>query len=263
MKQSPIITLLTDFGHEGGFVSALKGVILGINRNAQIVDMSHEIGPQDIFDGAFTFLVNYKHFPKDTIHVGVVDPGVGSRRKLLCAQTPSGTFVVPDNGLVSPILEREKNAEVYELANPKLFLPVVSNTFHGRDKLAPAAAHLSKGFPIKQVGPKVSSWQKVDLGLARVESKKITGQVIHADRFGNLITNISGDDVKRLGPLETLSVRVKGKTIPRMVKFFSEVRPGDLLVLVGSSNFVEVACNLGSAAERLKVTRGEKVEILA
>ncbi|MBI4971606.1 MAG: SAM-dependent chlorinase/fluorinase [Candidatus Omnitrophica bacterium] len=261
MKSHRVITLLTDFGNEGGFASALKGVILSINPNVQLVDVCHQIAPQNIFEGAFALFVNYRFFPKDTIHVAVVDPGVGSKRKILCACTPSGIFVGPDNGIFTPILDRERKSEVFEVNNPKLFLTKISNTFHGRDKMAPAAAHLAAGFPLEQVGPRLKSWERIDLPRPKIERSKITGKVISIDRFGNLITNITGDDISCLGNVDSLSVRIKKRVIPKMVRYFGEAEKGEILAIVGSSNFVEIAQNMGSAARFLKTKIGEIVEV--
>ena len=261
MKSRPVITLLTDFGHEGGFAAALKGVILSINPDVQCVDITHQIGPQNVFEGAFTLFVNYRFFPKGTIHVAVVDPGVGSHRKILCVRTPSGIFIGPDNGIFTPILDREKKAEVYEMINPRLFLPVISNTFHGRDKMAPAAAHLSKKFPIKKVGPRLKNWKKINFDRPRIQKNGIQGRVISIDRFGNLITNITGHDLDCLGAQKNLSVCIKDRSISKIARFFSEVPKGHLLAIVGSSNFVEIARNLGSAAEMLGAKMNDSVEI--
>lgn len=262
MTRSRVITLLTDFGHEGGYVSALKGVILSINPEVHIVDISHEVGPQNVFEGAFTLFVNYRFFPKDTIHVAVVDPGVGSARKLLCARTSSGVFIAPDNGLLTPILDREKDFEIREINNQKLFLPAVSHTFHGRDKMAPAAAHLSRGLAFSKVGPKVSRWKRISFDMPHLNKHHVEGKVISIDRFGNLITNITSEHLFQLGPRESLRVRIKGRQISRVARFFSEVPRGELLALVGSSDFLEISKNLGSAAAALKATLGDPVEIL-
>ncbi|MBI4398662.1 MAG: SAM-dependent chlorinase/fluorinase [Candidatus Omnitrophica bacterium] len=256
-----MITLTTDFGQEGGFPSALKGVILSINPHVYFVDITHSIQPQDVFEASFTLLVNYGYFPKNTIHVAVVDPGVGSERKILCAKTPRGIFVGPDNGLFSPILENEANAAVYEISNSKVFLPQISRTFHGRDKMAPAAAHISKGFPLEKLGPRLVDWKKLLWPKPIFEAGHIKGKVISIDRFGNLITNITGDDTKRIDKVSQVAVRIKGRSIPRMAHFFSEVPPGELLAIVGSSNFVEIAANRSSAVRVLNAKVGEEVII--
>ncbi len=256
-----VITLTTDFGHQGGYVGALKGVIVSINPKVRIVDITHEIGPQNISEGAFTLLVNYRYFPKNTVHVAVVDPGVGSNRKIICAKTPSGVFIGPDNGIFSPILEREGNVEVYEISNPKVFLPVISNTFHGRDKMAPAAAHVSNGFAIEKLGPKLSAWKRTHFDVPVLQKDSISGKIINIDRFGNLITNITGEDIRRIGSQGALSVRIKNKRIPKMVRFFNEVPKGELLAIIGSSNFVEIAKNLGSAQSALKARINDPVKI--
>jgi len=243
-------------------VSALKGVIFSINPHVHIVDIAHQIGPQDVFEAAFTLLVNYRFFPKDTIHVAVVDPGVGSKRRILCAKTSSGIFVGPDNGIFAPILDREKKVEVREVTNSKLFLPIVSNTFHGRDKMAPVAAYLSRGLSVKRVGPQLKLWKKIPFERPKISSSKINGHVISIDRFGNLITNITRDDLLKMGGRDNVTVRIKNHIIPKMVRFFGEVPKGRLLAIVGSSDFVEIAKNLGSAAELLRVKMNDPVEIV-
>lgn len=261
MKKPGIITLTTDFGYEGGFAATLKGVILSINPNVRIVDITHQIAPQDIFQAAFTLLVNYRYFPKNTIHVVVVDPGVGSKRRILCAKTKRGTFVGPDNGVFSPILDREKKVQVYELNNPDFFLSEVSHTFHGRDKMAPAAAHLSLGRSIEKSGPQLERWTRIGFDLPKIEKNKIIGKIISVDRFGNLITNITAGDVNRLGSDDQLLVRIKGHLIPRLVRYFGEVSRGKLLAQIGSSSFLEVAQNMGSAAHKLKAGIGGVVSV--
>jgi len=261
MKQPNIITLLTDFGHEGGYVSVLKGVILNINLLVQIVDISHHVPPQNIHEAAYSLLVNYPFFPKGTIHVVVVDPGVGSRRKLLCAKTSSGIFIAPDNGLLAPVLEQEKTVIVREVTNERFFLPKVSNTFHGRDKMAPCAAFLSRGSGFNLVGPRVKSWKKINLGRCLIQKKSIKGTIIHIDRFGNLVTNVKEENLSHLGDLLSLSVGVCGKKISGLVHFYSEVSRGELLSLIGSTGYVEISRNLGSAAEKLKAKIGDVVEI--
>ncbi len=242
-------------------MSALKGVILSINSHVQIVDITHEVAPQNIFEAAFNLLVNYKYFPSGTIHVAVVDPGVGSSRKIICAKTSAHIFIGPDNGMFSPILDREKKVEVYEISNPELFLPQISNTFHGRDKMAPAAANISRGFPVKKVGSKLQVWKKINLDRPQFKGNSVEGKVISVDSFGNLITNITRDDLSKLNRSNAVIVKIKNKAIPRISRYFGEVPKGHLLSILGSSDFLEIARNLGSAQKLLDASLGEKVVV--
>ena len=186
----PIITLTTDFGAQDWFAGAMKGSILSINPHAHIVDITHCVSPGDIRAGAFSLAASCRFFPEGTIHVAVVDPGVGGGRKAIAVRTPAQFFVGPDNGVLSAALRDQKIEAVHRLENPKYLLSFVSRTFHGRDVFAPVAAHLSLGLPIRKLGPAQADWVRLPFPAIDSGRDRIDGEVVYIDRFGNGITNI-------------------------------------------------------------------------
>lgn len=247
-----IITLTTDFGLSDPFVGIMKGVILGIAPEAHIVDISHEIRSYDIVEGAFLIDSTYRYFPEGTVHVVVVDPGVGSARRPLAASAHGHFFVAPDNGVLSAVLENE----VYHITNRSLFLDAVSQTFHGRDIFSPVAAHLVKGTPIDLVGPRILDFVKKPLPRPRPQGDKLVGSVLRIDKFGNIITNLRLKDLS-----EDFTISVAGLPITRLCSNFSEADPGEFFAIEGSTGFIELALNQGSAADKLKVARGAEIEV--
>ena len=196
MPRSRIITLLSDFGNQDAYVGIMKGVIAGINPLANIIDISHSIPPQDIFNGAYLLYTSYKYFPKGTIHVAVVDPGVGSQRDIVCVETQDHLFLAPNNGLLSFVVQEEKPKGIFRVTNNRYFLPSPSNTFHGRDVFAPVAAHLSLGIKPHQLGVKISKLEQLDIPKPHYKKTgQLEGQIIYIDRFGNLITNITREHI--------------------------------------------------------------------
>jgi len=187
---NPVITLTTDFGMRDGFAGVMKGVILRINPRAVIVDISHDVPAWDVRAGAFVLSSAYRYFPAGSIHVCVIDPGVGSGREILIARTPEYYFLAPDNGLLSPVLDVEQECSVYRISNPEMLLPEISNTFHGRDIFAPAAAHLSINTPVERIGVPFAGARRELFPEPCVEVGRISGEIIYRDSFGNLITNI-------------------------------------------------------------------------
>ncbi|RLC85831.1 MAG: hypothetical protein DRI79_10855, partial [Chloroflexi bacterium] len=190
MRQIPLVTLTTDFGTADGYVGTMKGVILSIAPDAQLVDISHEIAPQNVRQAAYVLYTAYPFFPPHTVHLVVVDPGVGSARRPIALRTPAGYFVGPDNGVFSYVMAREPVEALVELRDPRYRLPQVSHTFHGRDVFAPAAAHLAAGVPITALGPPVLDPVTFPPPCLEITPEGITGEVLHADRFGNVITSI-------------------------------------------------------------------------
>jgi S-adenosylmethionine hydrolase len=242
------ITLLTDFGTADYFVGAMKGVILSINPQAVIADITHEIPAQDVAAGAFTLLAAYNTFPAGTIHVAVVDPGVGSARRPILASAGDHLFVGPDNGIFTYIYDREPSFAVFHITDTKYFRQPVSTTFHGRDIFAPVAAVVSTGVEPSALGPPVPEPVRLSVGRAT--------QIIHIDRFGNLITNITRDLLK-----ESTRLVVNGKVISTFRSFFGE-ELGEIdepFAIWGSAGFLEIAVNRGSAAALLKAKRGDTV----
>ncbi|NUO07589.1 MAG: SAM-dependent chlorinase/fluorinase [Candidatus Brocadia sp.] len=196
MRQSQTITLLTDFGNQDAYVGIMKGVIAGINPLANIIDICHNTPPQDIFHGAYLLYTSYNYFPKGTIHVAVVDPGVGSRRDVVCVETQEHIFLVPDNGILSFVVQKESPKGIFRVTNNRYFLPSPSNTFHGRDVFAPVAAHLSLGIKPRQLGNKINKLEQLDIpGPEYKETGKLEGRIIYIDRFGNLVTNITREHI--------------------------------------------------------------------
>ena len=260
-SSSPLITLITDFGTADYFVGAVKGVILSENPAAQIVDITHDIPAQDIEAAAFTLLAAYKSFPEDTIHVAVVDPGVGSSRKPLLIKAGGQVFVGPDNGIFSYICE-QTSPQVFQITNTKYFRQPVSSTFHGRDIFAPVAAMVSKGIAAEEFGPMITDFVRLKPLAAEVSREgKIKGRVIHIDRFGNCITNISQSEINEQMIAGGASLRIKGKSLTSFRKYFGEEtgNSDEVFCVWGSAGFLEIAALNKSAAELLNVQRGDPV----
>jgi S-adenosylmethionine hydrolase len=255
-----IVTLLSDFGTADAYVGAMKGVLLGVDRDLRLVDLSHEIAPQDVFGGALVLRQAAPFFPAGTVHLAVVDPGVGSAREPIVIETARGCFVGPNNGLLS--LAAPPPRRVHRLEHPAFRLPVVSRTFHGRDVFAPAAAYLATGLPAAALGAALDESQVVQLEVppVRQERGEVRGEVILVDRFGNLVTNVFGDYVAAPRP-EVCEVHIGAATIRGVRRGYFEAGAGELCALVGSSGFLEVAVRDGSAAARLALGRGAAVRV--
>jgi hypothetical protein len=257
-----IISLLTDFGTADYFVGAMKGVILSVNPRAQIVDLTHWIPPQDIEAGAFTLLAAYKSFPSQTIHLGVVDPGVGSARRPLLVSGGGHFFVGPDNGLFGYIFEREPEAIVFHLTREEYFRQPLSRTFHGRDIFAPVAGALSLGAQPEELGEEITDYQR----LAPLAPKSLTdgsleARIIHIDRFGNCITNLTREHLTEEMMAAGARLLIKGHEIKSFRPFFAAeaIEDGELFVIEGSAGFLEIAAYLNSAARLLDAERGQEI----
>lgn len=257
-----IITLTTDFATHDWFVGTMKGVILGIAPHATIVDITHEIPPGDIRAGAFALAASHRFFPKGTVHVAVVDPGVGSERRALAVQTANCFFVGPDNGVLSLALAREKIKSIRHLSNDAFFLKPVSRTFHGRDIFAPVAAHLSRGVAIKKLGPRLEDFVKLDWPRLRFRDGKIEGEIVRVDRFGNLITNIDAENLRVFGD-KPCEVFAKRKRLCPIAPFYGAVRVGRPLAVLGSTGFLEIAINGASAADKFRLRVGDAISLRA
>ncbi len=257
----PIITLLTDFGSHDYFVGAMKGVILSINPQALVVDLTHEIPPQDIEAAAFNLLAVYRSFPAGTVHLGVVDPGVGSSRRPILVSCGGQFFVGPDNGIFSYVCERERDGRVIHLTNERFFRHPVSPTFHGRDVFAPVAAALSKGVKPAEFGEEINdSVQLGSLAPKKVE-RGLEGRVIHIDRFGNCITNLTREYLNDEMIVDGAKLLINDRTINSFKNFFVEEASAqtDLFAIWGSAGFLELAAQNRPAAELLKARRGQLV----
>jgi len=253
-----VITLLTDFGTADGYAGIMHGVILRINPKAIVVDICHDIAPQDVHAAAFVLSTVYPYFPVDAIHVVVVDPGVGGERRALAVRTPHGAFVAPDNGVLSYVFARESNCEIVHLNCPRFWLSPLSDTFHGRDLFAPVAAHLSLGAPLHDLGSALDDPVRFAVAQAQVrEDGSILGQVLHVDRFGNLITNVT----RELLPAEQVRIHIADRHVIGPIKAYALAVDGELLALIGSSGCLEIALRNGSAAEMLELGRGARVVI--
>ncbi|MBI2501609.1 MAG: SAM-dependent chlorinase/fluorinase [Candidatus Latescibacteria bacterium] len=255
----PLITLTSDFGLQDYYVGAMRGAILRLAPEARLVDLSHCIPPQDLLAGAWILRHAATEFPPGTVHLAVVDPGVGSARRPLVLASGGYLWVGPDNGLFSFALQTP-GWRAYEIYHPELRGPRLSSTFHGRDLFAPAAAHLATGFPLESVGPPVSDPVRLEEASPRREEQGLLGQVIHVDRFGNLTTNIPGEAVASWGEGWRLCLGT-GQVLTRLCRTYAEAEPGALLALVGSAGLLEVAVKGGSAARRLRLGRRGEVRL--
>lgn len=259
----PIITLLTDFGTQDYFVGAMKGVILSANPSAEIVDITHEVSPQNIHAAAFNLLAAYKEFPSGTIHVAVVDPGVGSSRRPVLIECADQLLVGPDNGLFSWICQREGRFLARHLTNEQFFKRPTSTTFHGRDVFAPVAAALSKGVSAEEFGPVIDGLVELQsLTPGTNDDGTLAGAIIHIDRFGNCITNLT---TKHLGVASDRRARliVNDHEITCFREFFSAEadNDGSLFMIPGSAGFIEIAAQKSSAAAILKARRGQTIRL--
>ncbi|MDQ3634998.1 MAG: SAM-dependent chlorinase/fluorinase [Acidobacteriota bacterium] len=252
-----IIALLTDFGIKDYFIGAMKGVILSIIKNAEIVDITHEIPPQNIRSASFVLSACYKNFPEKTIFTTVVDPGVGSNRRAILVETENYYFIAPDNGLLNFIFDNEKDFRVFELTVDKFFNKPVSKTFHGRDIFSPAAAHLSNGVKPEEFGAEIKDFifHKTE-SPKRLDENTIEAEIIHADHFGNLITNLKKGDLP-----EKFTLEINGKKIEKLQSFFAEAKAGELFMIFGSADFLEIAANQNSAKRILKAKVGQKIAV--
>jgi S-adenosylmethionine hydrolase len=259
MLRGPI-TLTTDFGTCDHFVGTMKGVILRIAPRVRIVDITHEIAPHDLNEAAFVIAQAWRFFPKGTIHVVVVDPGVGSARRPILCEAEGQFFIAPDNGVLSMIYDASRH-KVRVLSNEKMFLKEVSKTFHGRDVFAPAAAYLAKGLAPAKFGlPIPDPVRNFLLKPTRLSRHDWSGVVLKTDRFGNLITNFHVDDFPDL-PTLPFELRAGLERITRLAGTYAENVPGELFAIIGSSGYVEVVVNQGSAAKTLGVGTGSPVEL--
>jgi S-adenosylmethionine hydrolase len=260
---SGIITLTTDFGTSDLYVGVMKGVILSINPQAQIVDITHAVPPQEVHAAAFLVDSAYGYFPTGTIHLIVVDPGVGSQRRAVACQTEHGGFVCPDNGLLSAILRDEVCYRAVAVENLAYCLPQISNTFHGRDIFAPVAAHLSQGVPLDDLGQPIDDLVRFPIPAPQMTDSEIIGHVLWVDRFGNLITNISDETLKSFDIQSGFVIKVGSMTLDRLNRSYAESEVGELLAIIGSFGCLEISINQGSAANTLGLKQGDAITICA
>ncbi len=256
------ITLTTDFGSSDHYVGTMKGVVYNINPAAQVVDISHEVPSYDLLDGALTIAQAYSYFPPETIHVVVVDPGVGSARRPILARTDKYFFVAPDNGVLSLVLEREERVHVREISSDHYFLQPVSQTFHGRDVFAAVAGWLSKDVEFSNFGDEISDYVRFRMPPPKaIEQGRIQGVVLKVDKFGNVVTNLTPRDIPQLfAPHPPEFKIVIGKhEITSLRSSYAESAPGEVFGILGSMGFLEISMNRGSAARTLEVGKGTEV----
>jgi S-adenosylmethionine hydrolase len=275
---SPIVTLTTDFGYDDAYVAAVKGAILNINPGASIVDVSHSIRPQDILQAAFILNAAYRYFPKQTVHVAIVDPGVGSERRGVILKTASAIFVAPDNGILSyviddlfseknvPLIEQthgltevvfKKGLEAAAITDPRFWRQPVSPTFHGRDIFAPVAAGLSLGISPYEFGEKISSLHVLPVPRPSLDADgNVAGQVLHVDRFGNLITNIGSGTL----PGKNVVIEIGGRCIQGISDYYSQSE--GIMAVVGSSGYLEISLRDGSACDFLDMAVGDEIRVM-
>jgi len=264
----PVITLLTDFGIEDEYAGVLKGVILSINPSATIVDITHQVAPQDVVNAAYLIESASRYFPPGTIHTVIVDPGVGSDRAIIALKRFGHIFLAPDNGVLSFVANREEIDMLIRVENRRFFLENIGNTFHGRDIFAPVAAHLSSGCELAVLGPSMDINDVVRLEMTEpaVGAKgDIVGSVVAIDRFGNLITNIDARSIRSLtataadGAVEIL---IGENRINGISDNYHSVEKGNPLAVIGSRGCVEIAVNCGDAAGRFKAGRGDRIRVI-
>jgi len=279
---SSIITLTTDFGYDDAYVAAVKGAILNINPEASIVDVSHSIRPQDILQAAFILNAAYRYFPKQTVHLAIVDPGVGSERRGIILKTPSAIFVAPDNGILTHIIDDvfpnvvaqftgqsllnqptteivfKKGLEAAAITDPRFWRHPVSPTFHGRDIFAPVAAGLSLGISPYEFGEKISSLHVLPIAKPSLDPDgNLVGQVLHVDRFGNLITNIRTNNL----PGKDVMIEVAGQRIQGISDYY--VQKEGVMAVVGSSGYLEISLREGSACDFLGIGVGDEIRVIS
>jgi S-adenosylmethionine hydrolase len=257
-----MITLTTDFGLKDPYAAEMKAVILGICPNAVIVDITHEIERFNVRMGAYVLSSAAPYFPKGTIHVAVVDPGVGTRRRSILVQTKKGFFVGPDNGILVMATENQGIKRIHEITNPKFMLSKVSSTFHGRDVFAPAAAHLTSGVNPAEFGPEIREVAKPEFAKVTRRKNVLFGEVLHVDNFGNIITNVREPELARIRVKERVNVELPDQKLKlKFCRAYADAKPQQPLALIGSHSYLEIAMNQGDAAAEFNTKVGDKVTV--
>ncbi len=262
-----IITLLTDFGTGAEYAGLMKGVILSINPSVAIVDITHQIDSQDIVQAAFTIHSSYEYFPDGTVHLIVVDPGVGSKRSILALEMKKQFFIAPDNGVLSLLFNKQKPTALIRITNAKYFLSSVSQTFHGRDIIAPVGAHLSIGLDVSKLGIKLcleDAVQLENLCAHFSENGELVGKIVTVDNFGNLITNIDLNKLEKMhhAGQERIQIKIGSHVISGLSDTYNSVQSNTSLALIGSRGYLEIAVNKGNAAQVLNVEKGAEVRVM-
>lgn len=256
----PVIALLTDFGLRDHYAGTMKGVMLGICPDVTLVDISHDLPPHDVLTGALELAASYRYFPSGTIFLVVVDPGVGSARRGIAADTGDYRFVAPDNGVLTAVFDEHAPKRVVELSERRYARPTVSRTFEGRDRFAPAAAWIAKGIELAALGRPAGAWHRLEIPHPDIAAGRIAGQVLRVDRFGNLITNIDRRLFDTVADA-ALDIQVGAHHVSKVVSTYTDIPPGEVSALFGSTEQLEIAANGASAAELLALGRGAPVRV--
>lgn len=263
MSPNNIITLFTDFGLTDPYVGQLKGAIFKRNIEARIIDITHAIFPQDILTAALTLQTTFHYFPKGTLHMVVVDPGVGSQRAILAAEGNKHLFIAPDNGILSPLIADKSITSLYRVENSSLYPSEISSTFHGRDIMAPVAAALAGGLALHQVGPEIGLDSCILFNIPKpvILDKSIEGQVLASDHFGNIRTNITAACISRFQPDCFAGIELGGQVIPTITTTYSQCPVGSFTGIIDSSGYLEIAVNKGNACKRTGAQVGDPVSV--
>jgi S-adenosylmethionine hydrolase len=257
----PVIAFLTDFGSRDHYAGTIKAVVLGICPDATLVDITHEVPPHDVLTAALELSACYRYFPPNTIFLVVVDPGVGSGRRGIAADTGDYRFVAPDNGVLTAVFRETPPRRVVELTERRYARPTVSRTFEGRDRFAPAAAWLAKGIDLAALGRPAGDCHQLEIPAPRVTADAIQGQVLRVDRFGNLVTNIDRSLFDKFSHDRGIEISADTHSVARLVATYADVGPKEVCALFGSTDHLEIAVNAASASEQLGLTRGAPVTI--
>jgi S-adenosylmethionine hydrolase len=257
----PVIALLSDFGSRDHYAGTMKGVIIGICPDVTLIDITHEVTPHDVAEGALQLAAAYRYFPAGTIFLAIVDPGVGSSRRGIAAEAGEYRFVAPDNGILTGVFVDLPPRRVVELTERRYARPTISRTFEGRDRFAPAAAWLAKAVQLGALGRTITDHQQLDMPKPQAADGRLRGVVVLVDRFGNLVTNVDRRTYESFAGARSAVISVGGEIIGGVVATYADIRPGDVRALFGSTDHLELAANGGSAAAALEASRGTKVEI--
>jgi S-adenosyl-L-methionine hydrolase (adenosine-forming) len=258
----PLITLTTDYGTSEHFVGVMKGIILGINPEANIVDISNNVLAHDILDGALTIGQAYKYFPSKTIHIVVVDPGVGTERRPILVASDQHYFVAPDNGVLSSVYDQTEALYVWNIISEHYFRQPISKTFHGRDVFAPVAAWLSKSWQTSAFGEQITDFVRFGIPKPKAAGNTVKGIVLKVDNFGNLVTNLTPQDVPALASTEGhVTIHAGNATVTKVVPTFASGAAGEPVGVIGSSGYLEISVNKGSAARATGATRGAEITV--
>lgn len=255
------ISMLTDFGRRDHYVGVMKAVITSINPSVAIIDISHDIPPQNLFFAVHLLRSSYRYFPEESVHLVVVDPGVGGKRRKIAVEAEGHFFVGPDNGILGSLLDGKDVKQAVELKNERFFLHPVSQTFHGRDVFAPVAAHISLGVPLHEFGPPADNLEKIPMASPISRLRGISGQVIYIDHFGNLVTNISAELWQQVVGDRAFTIKIAGVGIAELSSSYDSVSPGVPLAIFGSGGMLEVSISMGNAAKMLKAKIGDVVDV--